>query len=364
MKKLLLFFLLACIVNDTAIAGPYQEVQLTNRDFTIQHTMDRSNSSPEITLFKDIAGYSLGTYNQPTSTISFLCYDATDYSNGACDSRSASVQVVGITDIVLQFTEKRSKVKYNLTLQGYKNYLWEKFNDSEDSKLNSYYYKMVAGGNAYSPEGVKMNLYIPPGEINKLPFGGIWEATLKLRVTHWNANRFVWTFNISINLTDKNNIQVWVPGFHSDPRVDLNLRPEGNGRYTGTNMLDMCFYDGYSTNSNSMEIKLQDGSGVSSGNTYYLNKTDAPSERLPYSVTLLLGGRRFKPENGMSFSINDSAVLETNWNRITAVSMPEINVPVLCWPAQLLFSADVSNPAAGGYSGNIRITFTPSSVNL
>lgn len=360
MKKLLLFFLLACIGNGAAIAGPYQEVQLTDRDFTMQHTMDRSNTSPEITLFNDIAGYSLGTYKQPTATIGFLCYGTTDYSNGACDATSFSTHVQGISDIVLQFTEKRSRVKYNLTLQGYKNYLFENFSDSADSKLSSYYYKMCT----QSPAGVKLNLYIPPGEINKLPFGGIWEATLKLRVTHYNSNRFVWTFNISINLTDKNNIQVWVPGFHSDPRVDLNLRPEGNGRYTGTNMLDMCFYDGYSTNSNRMEIKLQDGSGVSSGNTYYLNKIDDPSERLPYSVTLLLGGRRFKPENGMSFSINDSAVLETNWNRITAVSMPEINVPVLCWPAQLLFSADVSNPAAGGYSGNIRITFTPSSVNL
>ncbi|MDA6318094.1 CfaE/CblD family pilus tip adhesin, partial [Escherichia coli] len=73
-----------------------------------------------------------------------------------------------------------------------------------------------------------------------------------------------YTVNITVDLTDKGNIQVWLPGFHSNPRVDLNLRPIGNYKYSGSNSLDMCFYDGYSTNSDSMVIKFQDDNPTNS----------------------------------------------------------------------------------------------------
>lgn len=309
-----------------------------------------------------VAAFGSSSYNKTV----FLCRSTTNTSTGACPSSGLSYVSKDTTTINLQFTEKKSLVKKDLQIIGWKVPRFSYSGCPEyTSTLNSNSYSCSTGSASYEAEGVTISLYMPQSEINQLPFGGIWEATLVFTVRRIAGTVYgTYTMNITVDLTDKGNIQVWVPGFHSDPRVDLNLRPEGNGRYTGTNTLDMCFYDGYSTNSNSMEIRFQDDSGSSASNTYYLNKTDEPTNRLPYSVALLLGGRRFEPENGTAFTINDSTVLETNWERITAVSIPEINVPVLCWPARLLFSADVNNPTAGQYSGNIRITFTPSSENL
>lgn len=327
---------------------------------------DRSQTLPPSDYYffnNHVAAYGSTLY----SKVVFLCNSTTNTSTGACPTSGLSYVTTGTTTINLQFTEKRSLAKKDLQLIGWKVPRWaENYNCPENvNTLNSNSYGCYVSGTTYQASGVTLSLYIPQSEINKLPFGGVWEATLVFKVRRIAGTVYgTYTVNITVDLTDKGNIQVWVPGFHSDPRVDLNLRPEGNGRYTGANTLEMCFYDGYSTNSNSMEIRLRDDSGSSSGNTYYLNKTDDPTDQLPYSVALLLGGRRFEPENGVSFTINDSAVLETNWNRITAVSMPEINVPVLCWPARLLFSADVTNPTAGQYSGSINITFTPSSENL
>ncbi|HAP3365742.1 TPA: CS19 fimbria tip adhesin CsdD, partial [Escherichia coli] len=114
--------------------------------------------------------------------------------------------------------------------------------------------------------------------------------------------------------------------------------------------------------SDSMVIKFQDDNPTNSSeyNLYKIGGT----EKLPYAVSLLMGEKIFYPVNGQSFTINDSSVLETNWNRVTAVAMPEVNVPVLCWPARLLLNADVNAPDAGQYSGQIYITFTPSVENL
>lgn len=364
MKK---FIMALSLVFSASIHASWTET--TPGSLSFPHTLgswDRRQTLPPSDYYffnNHVAAYGSTSYNKTV----FLCNSTTDTSTGACPTSGSSYAINGKTTIDLQFTEKRSQVKKDLQLIGWKIPRWaEKYNCSENiNALNSNSYSCLVYGTAYQASGVTLSLYMPQSEINKLPFGGVWEGTLVFKVRRIAGTVYgTYTVNITVDLTDKENIQVWIPGFHSAPRVDLNLRPEGNGKYTGTNTLDMCFYDGYSTNSDSMEIRLQDDSGASSGNTYYLNKTDNPEKQLPYSVALLIGGRRFYPENGKSFTINDSAVLSTNWRRITSVSMPEINVPVLCWPAQLLFSADVNNPTAGQYSGNIKIIFTPSSANM
>jgi hypothetical protein len=286
---------------------------------------------------------------------------STDTSTGACHTGIAGATINGTSNISLQFTEKRSLVKRNLTLTGYKNHIHEYGCADRNLRLNSHSYTC----NGSFARGTLLTLFIPENEINKLPFGGIWEATLILKVQRYaGPDLGTYTINITVNLTDKGNIQVWLPAFKTAPQVDLNLRPKGNGVYVGSNTLDMCLYDGYSTNSESMEIKFSDDSGYTGSNIYYLSKTGETSSKLPYSVSFLLGGRTLNPKNGQSFTINDPLALEINWNRITAVSMPEINVPVLCWPAKLFLNANVNNPDAGQYKGKLNIIFTPSSQNL
>lgn len=363
MKKIFIF--LSIIFSAVVSAGRYPETTVGNLTKSFQAPrQDRSVQSPIYNIFTNhVAGYSLS--HNLYDRIVFLCTSSSNPVNGACPTVGTSGIQYGTTTITLQFTEKRSLIKRNINLAGNKKPIWE--NQSCDTSnlmvLNSKSWSCGAYGNA---NGTLLNLYIPAGEINKLPFGGIWEATLILRLSRYgevsSTHYGNYTVNITVDLTDKGNIQVWLPGFHSNPRVDLNLHPIGNYKYSGSNSLDMCFYDGYSTNSDSMVIKFQDDNPTYSSeyNLYKIGGT----EKLPYAVSLLMGEKIFYPVNGQSFTINDSSVLETNWNRVTAVAMPEVNVPVLCWPARLLLNADVNAPDAGQYSGQIYITFTPSVENL
>ncbi len=360
MKKIILILSLICSMNVYAASWP----NTTPGNMTMSYFIgpgDRSTTFPRYAVLTDyVAGFNAdsSTYDR----IIFLCQSASNPSTGACPTSATGQSYLGETSINLQFTEKKSGISRNLIVKGYKHTRYDRWDCSEPQlTLNSQ--TRLCGSNVYG-RGTTLSLYIPASEINKLPFGGEWEATLIFNVRRLAGSIYgKYTVNFNVKLTDKNNIQVWIPGFHRDPRIDLNLRPKGNMKYIGTNKMDMCFYDGYSSNSNSIEIKFHDDN-ITGKNTYHLKKLGDSTKVLPYNISLVLGGKTYNPVNGESLKINNTTDLEINWNRITAISMPEINEPVLCWPARLLLNADVYNPDAGEYSGNINITFTPSSENL
>ncbi len=322
---------------------------------------DRNESSPKHNILNDyITAYSES--HTLYDRMVFLCLSSQNTLNGACPTSEnpSSSSVSGETNITLQFTEKRSLIKRELQIKGYKRLLFKGANCPSYLTLNSAHYTC----NRNSASGASLYLYIPAGELKNLPFGGIWDATLKLRVKRrYDQTYGTYTINITVKLTDKGNIQIWLPQFKSDARVDLNLRPTGGGTYIGRNSVDMCFYDGYSTNSSSLELRFQDNNPKSDGK-FYLRKINDDTKEIAYTLSLLLAGKSLTPTNGTSLNIADAASLEINWNRITAVTMPEISVPVLCWPGRLQLDAKVENPEAGQYMGNINITFTPSSQTL
>ena len=327
--------------------------------------IDRADARnyPAYYIFKDhVAGYNSTHSN--FDRIVFLCNSNSDASKGACPTSEGQYNTSGETSIRLTFTERRSLAKKTLTLKGYKNFIFGTYKCDHIAKTNYTLNARATACQGVSRHGTKLTLYIPQGEINGLLTGGLWDATLVLRLKRYaDYQHGVYTLNINIDLTDKGNIQVWTPKFHGDPRIDLNLRPEGNGKYSGSNKLDMCLYDGYSTHSQSIEMRFQDSS-LTGKNEYYLEKLGDPLIKLPYKLSLLLGGRIFYPNNGESFTISDAASLSINWNRIKAVSLPEISIPVLCWPANLTFMSELNNPEAGEYSGILNVTFTPSSSSL
>lgn len=323
---------------------------------------DRGSQSPQYYILnKYLVAYS-GSHTNYMRML-FVCLSSTNSVNGSCPTNEnpASHYVTGTTNITLQFTEQKSLIKKDLRIVGHKN---PRFIDSSCPTYN-----LTLNSNTYTcnnaqPNGATLSLYIPTGELQKLPFGGVWNAVLKLKVKkRYDTTYGTYTINITVNLTDKGNIQIWLPQFKSDARVDLNLRPTGGGTYIGRNSVDMCFYDGYSTNSSSLEIRFQDNSAKSDGK-FYLKKINDDTKEIAYTLSLLLAGKSLTPTNGTPLNITDAASLETNWNRITAVTMPEISVPVLCWPGRLQLDAKVKNPEAGQYIGNINITFTPSSQTL
>ncbi|MGU0016158.1 CfaE/CblD family pilus tip adhesin [Escherichia coli] len=161
--------------------------------------------------------------------------------------------------------------------------------------LNSAHYTC----NRNSASGASLYLYIPAGELKNLPFGGIWDATLKLRVKRrYDQTYENYTINITVKLTDKGNIQIWLPQFKSDAHINLTC-VQLVGAHIGRNSVDMCFYDGYSTNSSSLELRFQDNNPKSDGK-FYLRKINDDTKEIAYTLSLLLAGKSLTPTNGTS----------------------------------------------------------------
>lgn len=212
--------------------------------------------------------------------------------------------------------------------------------------------------------GYKLTLYFDQNELSKLPVGGIWTAQLLLDYRQWvNIYKSTYTVNFKINLTDKKNIQVWLPDFgKGNPQIDLNITPFHGGGLKGKNVVNMCFYDGYSTNSSHLQLRFyDDGSG---SGTDLFKLTSADGVELPYKVSLAFGGGAAKTIiNNRTMEVEGN--IPVNWARILPVSLPDIPIPVLCWPATLTLKTNlpVSQPA-GNYTGRLIVAFTPDSASL
>ncbi|EIC8564625.1 hypothetical protein LAR32_005724 [Escherichia coli] len=210
-----------------------------------------------------------------------------------------------------------------------------------------------------------LTLYIEGDEIDKLPFGGIWEAKLIFQQAQHGAAASTRTdileYNLSINLKDSKNVQIWFPQFlgQGDVQLDLNMRPVsegGNPTFKGSNILDMCLYDGYSTNYSQFQVKaLSNGNERGRFTLKHESKSDA---YLPYDVLLSLSGTEHLLKPGVPVLIDYANKLEVNWNVITALDGSPISIPVLCWPAKLKFTSEVTNPLSGSYKGNLDLLFT------
>ncbi|MCF2182818.1 hypothetical protein LGR56_24215 [Escherichia coli] len=93
-----------------------------------------------------------------------------------------------------------------------------------------------------------------------------------------------------IDLTDRQNIQVWLLQFaQTHPQVDLNITPFHGRGLKGKNVVDMCFYDGYSTNSSSVQLQFYDSDGSGAG-TDTFNITNSNGVKLPYKISMAFQG--------------------------------------------------------------------------
>ncbi|ALX93554.1 hypothetical protein AV650_08250 [Serratia fonticola] len=290
----------------------------------------------------------------------YVCLSNSNSINGMCPSTVAS-SALDPTPITLRFTEVKSHITKDLVLYAQKSLI-----------SNAYYPRAmnstvsIAGGT-----GSALTLYMQQSELKKLPVGGIWTAKLIINYRFSSRVLSTYTTHFLFDITDKSNIQVYMPqyGNAAMPQVDLNIRPKNNANgYAGKNAIDMCLYDGYNTNSSSMVMQF---SGVNDGgsgtNTFYLHKNDDASVTLPYKVNFGFTGESPGRSivNGESWSINQAQQLPINWNRITAVGLPNIAIPVLCWPAKLTISTDLpASQPAGAYSGVIKVVFTPDTTAM
>lgn len=225
---------------------------------------------------------------------------------------------------------------------------------------------------------------IPSAELDKLSIPGAWRAGLIMSVRAWDNcsddingclgfNRAIWYANITLNVKDNSNQQIYLPAFPtSNPVINLNLntRPgasHGNS-VSGRTSLDMCLYDGNDSASNRISLLLQDEGATAAGRpagqfSIYRRGGDQSkaSDRLDYQVSVInpTTGAAQQLANGSEISWSD-----TNRRNIQRqVILPGISTPALCVPAPLTLTTpafSMADKTAGDYTGTLRIIYTPS----
>ncbi|WP_439212465.1 CfaE/CblD family pilus tip adhesin [Duffyella gerundensis] len=344
---------------------------LTVGDLTkdVIHTADRG-----ITPTDDLNVFDGESGSYKTDLINFgrymkwLCLSSSSPVSGACET--AQTPNPAIPSVVqLEFTELRSNVKATVNLHGSKR---------QYSSFNGLY----CGGKVRmnwghthlcetNPDAVKLFLFIPRTEIAKLPFGGIWQATLKLRTGGlYEAYHGTWTANITLHVSDNNNISIYFPQFDSaTSQVDLKLHTiptpaTPGGEMRGQANLDMCLYDGFNAQSSRYQVTLTDDQSVSGrpGGAFSVFRDNQPStdarRRVDYHASLRYNGRDIALPN------NEVVTLEgINQAEVRPVRLPAIPQPVYCTPAPLsLLTPAFSHISKenGSYGGRLRVIFTPS----
>ncbi|MFP2422993.1 CfaE/CblD family pilus tip adhesin [Pseudescherichia vulneris] len=273
--------------------------------------------------------------------------------------------------IELEFTEKRSGIKTVLNLKGIRTANWVPGSDcgsTGDPKRMNIEAQNSCGGQKTS--GTLLMLYAEASELNKIPVGGVWTATLKIIESNSNeSERYNWTAKITLNVTDFGNQQIYLPAFGTaEPHVDLNLRPlpgtsDNQTMLSGTASLDMCLYDGYNSNSSEFIISPKDnyaglpGREFGQYSVYHNGKTD-DANRIDYQLQILdLTSRKFvELDNWQNY-------VATNITQapLRSVHLPGIPQAVVCVPTALRFVTPgftLTSKTAGRYTGTLHLKLT------
>jgi hypothetical protein len=200
----------------------------------------------------------------------------------------------------------------------------------------------------------------------------VWKADLHLRLNQWPAAHLAnFTAAITVNLTDDQNMQVYLPEFGSaTPRVDLNLRSlpsVGGARTSGERTVDACLYDGFNANSQRYTVRMTDPSstGADEAGRFFVRHPSpqgaAGQNRIEYevrSMTQPFGSTQYQSGQDRVFAnIPDAEGRQ--------VFLPNIPVPVVCtpWPLTLRTPEFTSaDKRAGHYSGVLRVEFSASTT--
>jgi len=359
--------------------------QPTGRNDIVEAIRDRGAPVGDVIIFSRASGGYDSDAPEKWGTNSWTCESLSDTATGACPTEPTWGGPGSATDINLSFKEEKTGATAILTLEG--STLAELHRtcsgaiapsgiiggSREPIEKAMLYILSNCPSNVYF-DGRLLYVKIPASELKKLPSGGTWKANLKLNLRSWatiNSPKLaVFRAEIKLDVTDKDNIQIYLPEFATaTPIVDLKLRKLPNGsRMAGTSNVDLCLYDGYNAQSTWFDISASDGLTVDrrdQGQYSVLldkDKSGSYESRVDYSLSLTYAGKKIALPN------NEKVRLQgVNNTAGRSVSLPGISVPVICTPAPLTletpeFQSVWKRP--GKYSNKLTITFTPSSANL
>lgn len=298
------------------------------------------------------------------------CTSNTDSTNGSCPTAPDPSSSTPI-NVPLTFTDATSKISYKLNVNISRNASTGSTNNQMGPN-NPYW------GGSY---GARFSASISNSEVRKIINPGRYTAQLRMNLyrntsntTTVNAEKLSdWISNITIEVTDLYNHQIYFPEFpHSDPVIDLNLshRPGATSgvNTTGFSSLDVCLYDGSNSTSNLVNLTfLDDGISApgrdSSFFSVYKDGSDKSlvGNRIDYKVNIL------NPTTGISEAVSNGT--EITWkNTNSRKSQRQVIIPgksgvSLCVPAPITLVTPVfrlADKSSGRFHGVLRIIYTPS----
>ncbi|VVE64497.1 CFA/I fimbrial subunit E [Pandoraea anapnoica] len=303
------------------------------------------------------------------SRTAFVCRSAVDTALGACATTPANLAEGPPSPVFLRFTEQRSKLQVDVGLLAARAVT---VNGSTCrhrlTAFNSNRNFVSCAGRPYDVS--RYLLTIPRTELEKIPVGGIWRGRFEfdVRTVGSSGPSAVHSYDIELNVTDIQNAQIYFPTLsNTAPRVAMDLRKRPGPNFQpivyGGRSVDMCFYDGFGSNSaGALRVRatdLQDsqpgrppGAGlmVLRGTPGHL-----PHQRIEYRVGLTHAGTHRWLSVGDAGGGVFSPVAQSP---IRIVRLPGIPTPVACSPATLTFEVTPfveREKDAGGYEGRLRI---------
>ncbi|HHG3515600.1 TPA: CfaE/CblD family pilus tip adhesin [Vibrio parahaemolyticus] len=276
----------------------------------------------------------------------FLCY-----TDSTCPSKYGGYggPNLGKTPINISFLEQKSGVRRLLTMYGYR------------TTACSYNAQRLERGSGCGGSRGRLYLNIPTEEFSKLNFGGLWIMDeLKIRTCEGASCPYdglaLTTVNIKVNLTDRNNAQIYIPssGF-STANVNIKLYERFDGQLKGEESLGICVYDGYGSNSRSMSLTFT--GPVNSDDSFVLRIKEPRREDGEIPITIKLAYPGNLP---LTVRAGESYSYFLNGHDSVVMGLPGISTPVMCIPVDVILSIEpfVKNEKlAGVYNGTFTLSF-------
>lgn len=198
---------------------------------------------------------------------------------------------------------------------------------------------------------------INQSEIRKLDFGSIWKMEeLILNICKWGngcAGYGKVIVNITINLTDKNNAQIYIPSSGSSTaNVNLKLETYNSQYLKGEQSIGICVYDGHDSTRGSLFDMSMAGT-INSKNEFAIVHDNGDEIPIDMFVTFPDGeGNIILPSRSFSYSTkgHDSVVM----------GLPGVDTPVYCIPMDINFKVSPflkNNKSSGVYNGSFNLKF-------
>jgi CblD like pilus biogenesis initiator len=361
-------FLMICGLVLSSAACAFTPVGPTTQTSTLQDYELPSGAPADVYVWRQ--DY-MGSYGWPQRTTRYEC-DFSDLQQ-TCTHQSSA------TTITVMLKEQRSGMQHPINLQGYMKSLYYDVADPENSTASCGIEMNLNDGRYWICGNVTTNsrvltVYIPQSEMNNLPIGGVWKGKLKLTAKPNGSGAFDYNADITLKGKAPGKQDIYFPEFNgANPLVQLDLHPTGSvtsdSYVEDTTSLDMCLYDGFNSNSDSMKLSFRDEGKTAAARkdgdfSLYNTGTGGTDEaqRIDYRLEM------FDPHSKSWRSVknNHAFTLQAGVNgqdQVRPVRLPSIIYPVLCAPAPLRLIVDkfrVTDKAAGYYKGILTVEFSPS----